>query len=104
MNYLELFHGNKKSIRICPDCNVCELEYHKKLCSECAEINLRFNNDLAVAKYQLTYKYYQTVKKRRPILVPCGRFVRNRSRKFSCNFILFFCIYFFIKQLSCSLK
>lgn len=41
----------KNKIRICPDCENREVEYHKSFCSECAEIRDQLNRDLALHKW-----------------------------------------------------
>jgi hypothetical protein len=38
-------------IRICPSCKINRLEYHKKYCSECTEINDRMSKDIAQHKW-----------------------------------------------------
>lgn len=37
--------------RICPDCEIRELDYHKSYCSECAEVRDQLNRDLAYHKW-----------------------------------------------------
>jgi len=46
--YMRDYNKNKRGKkRICPCCGSRELEYHKKLCSECVEINDRLSKDIA---------------------------------------------------------
>jgi len=41
----------KRRVKICPDCNIREVDYHCQRCSECAE----FNREMSQLKGQHTY-------------------------------------------------